>query len=336
MARANSPNENVRALQRRLYVAAKRNGKRKFPALLDRIARLDVLRAAWEQVQRNRGAAGIDGETLKAVEAYGVERMLEELRERLLAGRYRPQPSRRVLIPKPGRPGEERPLSIPRVRDRVAQTAAKLVLEPIFEAGCAPRGAVMPDEVRDLVGRLSQQSPGSWGQPEPGGAGIGWEQPRQRSRGAELPDAPAAQARRKGIAKANEWTMPLDSKTAPNLADMGRRSAGEVPVGDLSAPWPANPSGPGGRGEGLRRTHGDAAGVKLGSSSDNRLTVNVGSVLTSPHPPGHQSGDGQAHRRLTEPGRGRAFVVVRRRESRRHGEGRQQVCGWVWSREGRR
>jgi group II intron reverse transcriptase/maturase len=137
MAKANSPSENVRALQRALYVAAKRNGQRKFPALLDRIARPDVLRAAWEQVRRNRGAAGIDGETLKAVEVYGVERMLAELRERLLTGRYRPQPSRRVYIPKPGR-SEERPLSIPRVRDRVAQTAAKLVLEPIFEASFLP------------------------------------------------------------------------------------------------------------------------------------------------------------------------------------------------------
>src|SRR5262245_3382364 len=138
MAQANSPSENVRALQRALYVAAKRNGGRKFPALLDRIARPDVLRDAWEQVRRNQGAAGIDGETLAAVEAYGVERMLGELRELLLAGRYRPQPSRRVLIPKPGRPGEERPLSIPRVRDRVAQTAAKLVLEAIFEASFLP------------------------------------------------------------------------------------------------------------------------------------------------------------------------------------------------------
>jgi len=138
MAKANSPSENVRALQRALYVAAKRNGRRKFPALLDRIARPDVLRDAWEQVRRNQGAAGIDGETLTAVEAYGVEQMLEELREQLLTGRYRPQPSRRVYIPKPGRPGEERPLSIPRVRDRVAQTAAKLVLEPIFEASFLP------------------------------------------------------------------------------------------------------------------------------------------------------------------------------------------------------
>src|SRR2546428_8796009 len=138
MAKANSPSGNVRALQRALYVAAKRNGRRKFPALLDRIARPDMLRDAWAQVRRNRGAAGVSGKPLAAVEAYGVEQMLEELRELLLTGRYRPQPSRRVYIPKPGRPGDERPLSIPRVRDRVVQTAAKLVLEPVFEASFLP------------------------------------------------------------------------------------------------------------------------------------------------------------------------------------------------------
>jgi RNA-directed DNA polymerase len=79
MTKVNSPREKVRALQRALYVAAKQNGERKFPALFDRIALPDVLQVAWEQVRRNKGAAGIDGETLKAVEAYGVERMLEEL-----------------------------------------------------------------------------------------------------------------------------------------------------------------------------------------------------------------------------------------------------------------
>src|SRR5215471_20612107 len=128
MAQANSPSENVRALQRALYVAAKRNGGRKFPALLDRVARPVVLRDAWEQVRRNQGAAGIDGETLAAVEAYGVERMLEELRELLLTGRYRPQPSRRVCIPKPGRPSEERPLSIPAMKDRAMQALYLLAL----------------------------------------------------------------------------------------------------------------------------------------------------------------------------------------------------------------
>jgi group II intron reverse transcriptase/maturase len=119
-------------------VAAKRNGRRKFPALYDRIARPDVLRRAWDQVRRNKGAAGIDGETIQMVETYGVERMLAELRELLLKGKYRPQAARRVYIPKPGRSSEKRPLSIPRVRDRVLQTAARLVLEPIFEASFLP------------------------------------------------------------------------------------------------------------------------------------------------------------------------------------------------------
>ncbi len=115
MAEANYPTDKVRALQRTLYVAAKRNGRRKFHALYDRIARPDVLLRAWEQVRSNQGAAGIDGETLEAVEAYGVEQMLAEVRELLLSGRYRPRATRRVYIPKPGRPGERRPLSIPTV-----------------------------------------------------------------------------------------------------------------------------------------------------------------------------------------------------------------------------
>ncbi len=93
---------------------------------------------AWKWVRSNKGAAGIDGETLQAVEAYGVERMLTELREVLLKGRYRPQAARRVYIPKPGRPAERRPLSIPRVRDRVVQTATRLVMEPVFEASFLP------------------------------------------------------------------------------------------------------------------------------------------------------------------------------------------------------
>jgi group II intron reverse transcriptase/maturase len=126
MAEANSPIGKVRTLQRKLYAAAKRNR--------DRIYRPDVLAEAWKQVRANKGAAGIDRETLVAVEAYGVERMLSEMRDLLESGRYRPQASRRVMIPKPGRPNERRPLSIPRVRDRVVQTAAKIVLEPIFEA----------------------------------------------------------------------------------------------------------------------------------------------------------------------------------------------------------
>lgn len=142
MAKANYPGSGdgfakVHALQRVLYVAAKRNRQRRFPALLDRILRPDVLRCAWEQVRRNKGAAGIDGETLEVIETYGVERMLTELRESVLGGRYRPRAVRRVWIPKPGR-REKRPLGIPGVRDRVLQTATKLVLEPVFEASFLP------------------------------------------------------------------------------------------------------------------------------------------------------------------------------------------------------
>jgi RNA-directed DNA polymerase len=126
------PVDKVRRLQRRLYVAAKRSPERRFHALYDRIFRLDVLEEAWRRVLANRGAAGVDGETLAAVEAYGTEQLLQDLHDTLRAGRYHPAPLRRRDIPKPD--GGVRPLGIPTVRDRVAQQAAKLVLEPIFEA----------------------------------------------------------------------------------------------------------------------------------------------------------------------------------------------------------
>ena len=138
MAEANHPIDKVRALQRALYVVAKQKRQRRFHALYDRIARPDVLRRAWRQVRHNKGAAGIDGETLEAIDAYGAETMLTELRALPEVGKYRPQAVRRVYIPKPGRPKERRPLGIPRVRDRVVQTAARLVLEPIFEARFLP------------------------------------------------------------------------------------------------------------------------------------------------------------------------------------------------------
>jgi group II intron reverse transcriptase/maturase len=95
---------------------------------------MDVLWRAWAGVCANRGAPGVDGMTVDAVAARGVEEFLQELAERLRTHTYRPSPLRRVQIPKPGRPGEFRPLSIPTVADRVVMTAAKLVLEPVFEA----------------------------------------------------------------------------------------------------------------------------------------------------------------------------------------------------------
>jgi RNA-directed DNA polymerase len=124
--------DHVRQLQRRLWVAAKRSPERRFHALLDRIYRRDVLWAAWRRVKANRGAAGVDRETLDRVEQHGVERMLDELHVALRAGTYRPKPVRRRYIPKGD--GRQRPLGIPTVRDRVAQMATTIVLEPIFEA----------------------------------------------------------------------------------------------------------------------------------------------------------------------------------------------------------
>ena len=127
-----APTVKVRQLQRRLWVAAKRSPERRFHALMDRIWRDDVLQEAWQRVRRNRGGAGVDRETLVAIEQYGVERMLAELQASLRAGTYRPPPVLRRYIPKAD--GRRRPLGIPTVRDRVAQMAATLVLEPIFEA----------------------------------------------------------------------------------------------------------------------------------------------------------------------------------------------------------
>jgi RNA-directed DNA polymerase len=127
----------VRQLQRRLWAAAKQSEGRRFHALYDRVHRDDVLWEAWHRVCRNGGAAGVDRITLAFVqEEYGVARLLGELRADLRAGCYRPAPARRVDIPKPQ--GGKRPLGIPVVRDRVAQAAAKIVLEPIFEADFAP------------------------------------------------------------------------------------------------------------------------------------------------------------------------------------------------------
>jgi group II intron reverse transcriptase/maturase len=129
--------DRVRALQHALYRAAKADPSRRFHALFDKVHRRDVLGRAWEDVRRSRGAAGVDRVSLADAEEYGVTRLLGELAAELQEGRCRPLPARRVFIPKPGT-GEQRPLSIPAVRDRVVQAAAKIVLEPVFEAGFLP------------------------------------------------------------------------------------------------------------------------------------------------------------------------------------------------------
>ncbi len=132
------PLDKVRALQWTLYRCAKQEPERRFHALYGHVFRSDVLWRAWAGVCANRGAPGGGGVSVDAVAAAGVEEFLQDLAERLRAGTYRPSPLRRVMIPKPGRAGELRPLSIPTVADRVVMTAAKLVLEPIFEADFLP------------------------------------------------------------------------------------------------------------------------------------------------------------------------------------------------------
>lgn len=130
--------DRVRALQRVLYRCAKRDQDRRFHAVYDRVARSDVLWKAWGEVRANRGAPGVDGVTIDDVVRSGVGDFLDDLAERLRAGTYRPRPLRRVQIPKPGRPGQLRPLGIPCVADRVVMAAAKTVLEPVFEADFLP------------------------------------------------------------------------------------------------------------------------------------------------------------------------------------------------------
>jgi RNA-directed DNA polymerase len=128
----------VRELQRTLYRAAKADPGRRFHALYDKVYRRDVMGWAWELVRANKGAAGIDRQTITEVEEYGVAKLLDELAADLKDGSYRPLAARRVFIPKPGSPTEQRPLSIPAVRDRIVQAAVKTVIEPIFEADFLP------------------------------------------------------------------------------------------------------------------------------------------------------------------------------------------------------
>jgi retron-type reverse transcriptase len=138
------PPETVRKLQEALHAKAKGAPGYRFYALYDKVWRADVLAYAYACCNANKGAAGVDGMTFEDIEAYGRERWLGELAEDLRAKTYRPQAVRRVYIPKPD--GKQRPLGIPTIRDRVVQTAAAVVLEPIFEADLPPEQyAYRPD-----------------------------------------------------------------------------------------------------------------------------------------------------------------------------------------------
>lgn len=124
--------ETIRELQRKLYLKAKQEPTYRFYSLYDKVHRDDILSHAYRLAKTNGGAAGVDERSFEDIEEYGVERFLAELRQELQERSYRPDPVLRVLIPK--RDGGERPLGIPTIKDRVVQTAVKLVLEPIFEA----------------------------------------------------------------------------------------------------------------------------------------------------------------------------------------------------------
>ena len=126
----------IRMLQKKLYQKAKEEPGYRFYLLYDKMYREDILAHAYALAKSHQGAPGVDGQSFPGIESQGLEGWLNGIREDLRAKTYQPQAVRRVMIPKPG--GGERPLGIPTIRDRVVQTVAKLLLEPIFEADFDP------------------------------------------------------------------------------------------------------------------------------------------------------------------------------------------------------
>lgn len=131
-AKANNTIDKVRELQRKLYLSAKTNKKRKFHSLYDKVYREDILLKAWKQVKANKGSGGIDDMHIDDVIKYGENKFLKEIQQKLIENNYHPKPVKRVFIPKKG--GKKRPLGIPIIKDRVVQMATKIVIEPVFEA----------------------------------------------------------------------------------------------------------------------------------------------------------------------------------------------------------
>jgi group II intron reverse transcriptase/maturase len=140
----------VQKLQTVLHAKAKEEPEFRFYLLYDKIYRRDVLDHAYRSCKANKGAAGVDGESFEAIEAYGEERWLGELAERLKKKDYRPEAVKRVWIPKPN--GKRRPLGIPTITDRVVQTATMLILEAIFEAD------LQPEQYAYRAGRSAQDA----------------------------------------------------------------------------------------------------------------------------------------------------------------------------------
>lgn len=131
-AKANNTQDKVRELQRKLYLSAKGNKKRRYHALYDKVYRIDILRQAWKQVKTNGGTGGIDKIYIEDVVKYGEEKFIQEIQTELIENNYHPKPVNRVYIPK--KDGSKRPLGIPIIKDRVVQMATKFIIEPVFEA----------------------------------------------------------------------------------------------------------------------------------------------------------------------------------------------------------
>ncbi len=146
--------KNVSELQRMLYDMAKANPEKRFHSLYDKIQRMDVLEEAWESVRKNGGSPGIDGITISEIKKEGVEKLLNEIQSELKTKIYQPSPLKRVYIPKAN--GKQRPLSIPTVKDRITQTAIKIIIEPIFETQFEPYSfGFRPDKsAHDAVGEI--------------------------------------------------------------------------------------------------------------------------------------------------------------------------------------